>query len=91
MELQTDGLTVITEVDWKCFCEEWGCAEEKGLSATLESTENGDEELAITTEQVSTSDEANGVAESRKPIFKTCPQVAVLVSLFFISSIPCVS
>ncbi|RZB68557.1 hypothetical protein D0Y65_038365 [Glycine soja] len=29
-------LTIVSENDWKCFCEEWGGIETKGMSATID-------------------------------------------------------
>ncbi|KAM7513474.1 hypothetical protein LguiB_012349 [Lonicera macranthoides] len=77
----TDGLAIITENDWKLFCEHWGGMEEKGISAEIDFsnfTEDGSlgscEEMAISDELTSLH-EANGEPESRKPFIKTCPEV----------------
>ncbi|GMQ02510.1 hypothetical protein CsSME_00048701 [Camellia sinensis var. sinensis] len=78
----TDGLTIITENDWKLFCEDWGGIEEKGISAEIEiSNCMGDEsirfsaEMAVSEEHTNAQDEANGEADSKRLLVKTCPEV----------------
>lgn len=78
----TDGLTIITENDWKLFCEDWGGIEEKGISAEIEiSNCMGDEsirfsaEMAVSEEHTNAEDEANGEADSKQLLVKTCPEV----------------
>lgn len=80
--LQTDGLTVITENDWKCFCEEWGGIEGKGISARIEfssaagSNLNGSfEEMPRGEEDLIHLDEDNDENETRVPRMRTSPEV----------------
>lgn len=77
-----DGLTIITENDWKLFCKDWNCMEEKGIYAEIElhnSVEDDflgtSEDLPISVENMNSLDEVNGEAESQGPIIKTCPEV----------------
>ncbi|KAK6923666.1 Peptidase C19, ubiquitin carboxyl-terminal hydrolase [Dillenia turbinata] len=79
----TDGLTLVTENDWKSFCEEWGGSREKCISAEIEygrCSMNGSagsfKEVPNTVEQLSANDDANDELESRQPIIKTCPESA---------------
>lgn len=85
LHFQTDGLAIITENDWKLFCEQWGGIEEKGISAEIDFSnfiEDGSlgscEEMAISEELMSLH-EANGEPESRKPFIKTFPEVRILI------------
>ncbi|KAK6923663.1 Peptidase C19, ubiquitin carboxyl-terminal hydrolase, partial [Dillenia turbinata] len=78
----TDGLTLVTENDWKSFCEEWGGSREKCISAEIEygrCSMNGSagsfKEVPNTVEQLSANDDANDELESRQPIIKTCPEM----------------
>ncbi|KAL6953118.1 Ubiquitin carboxyl-terminal hydrolase 26, partial [Sarracenia purpurea var. burkii] len=78
----TDGLTIVTENDWKLFCEDWGGTVEKGISAEIEvSNCVGDEsflvspEIPISEECMNAHDEANGEAESKRLVVKTSPEV----------------
>lgn len=78
----TDGLTIITKDDWKFFCEEWGCTEEKGISAEIEFSNcvannlaGSCEEMPIIEEHMSPHDEVNEEIESRQPVIKTSPEV----------------
>ncbi|KAJ4951503.1 hypothetical protein NE237_028335 [Protea cynaroides] len=78
----TDGLTIITESDWKSFCDEWDCPEAKGISAEIEFS-NGMtnklvgscEEMPIVEEHLNSPDEVNDELESRLPIIKTAPEI----------------
>lgn len=81
-ELQTDGLTVITENDWKCFCEEWGGIEGKGISAWIElssaagsNLDSSCEEMPKGEEDQGHLDEVNDENETRIPLMKTSPEV----------------
>ncbi|RXI09976.1 hypothetical protein DVH24_021742 [Malus domestica] len=77
-----DGLILITENDWKSFCEEWGGIEEKGISAEIElsSTEENNlagscEEMPMGEEDLSTPNHVNGEVECRRLMIKTCPEI----------------
>ncbi|KAL3527978.1 hypothetical protein ACH5RR_012634 [Cinchona calisaya] len=77
----TDVLTIITENDWKLFCEEWGGIETKGILAEIvpstcfeEESFGSCEEMPISEDHMNMIDEANSV-ESRKPIIMTSPEV----------------
>ncbi|XP_077253161.1 ubiquitin carboxyl-terminal hydrolase 26-like isoform X2 [Tasmannia lanceolata] len=78
----TDGLTIITESDWKCFCEEWKVPEGKGIyaeiyySCTANKLAGSCEEMPLLESQLDPSvDEVNGELESKEPIIKTNPEV----------------
>ncbi|KAK6150719.1 hypothetical protein DH2020_015651 [Rehmannia glutinosa] len=87
----TDGLTLITEDDWRSLCEEWGGTESKCISAKIE-IDNGVEdnrngsykEMPISEGNVNMSDEVH-VSLSGRPIVKTSPQFhpSVVTSHFF--------
>ncbi|KAB1204508.1 Ubiquitin carboxyl-terminal hydrolase 26 [Morella rubra] len=79
---KTDGLTIITENDWKCFCEEWGGTEEKGIYAIIEYSYNAGntlvascEEMPVFEERLSSHDEETSESESRQPVIRTCPEI----------------
>uniref|UniRef100_A0A7N0U7K5 Ubiquitin carboxyl-terminal hydrolase 26 n=1 Tax=Kalanchoe fedtschenkoi TaxID=63787 RepID=A0A7N0U7K5_KALFE len=78
----TEGLTIITEDDWRLFCEEWGGAEEKGLSAVIEIFRCGETKCPGTCkdkepsgEKTTSHDEVNGESEPVRPLIKTYPEV----------------
>ncbi|XP_057955457.1 ubiquitin carboxyl-terminal hydrolase 26 isoform X2 [Malania oleifera] len=78
----TDGLTIITENDWKFFCEEWGGTKENGICAEIEfntsSTNDfvgSSEELSILDEHLRSHDEANDETESRQFVIRTFPEI----------------
>ncbi|EXB60443.1 Ubiquitin carboxyl-terminal hydrolase 26 [Morus notabilis] len=78
----TDGLTVITENDWKCFCEEWGGIEGKGISAWIElssaagsNLDSSCEEMPKGEEDQGHLDEVNDENETRIPRMKTSPEI----------------
>jgi ubiquitin carboxyl-terminal hydrolase 48 len=75
----TDGLTIISENDWKLFCEHWGGIEEKGISAEIELSNCSieDASLASCEEMVVCEEtlEADGEPDSKMPFIKTCPEV----------------
>lgn len=75
-------MTIITENDWKCFCEEWGGEEDKGIAAIIEYSYNAEntlagscEEMPVCEEHLTSHDEVNGENESRRPVIRTCPEV----------------
>lgn len=75
-------MTIITENDWKCFCEEWGGTEEKGIYAIIEYSYNAGntlvascEEMPVFEERLSSHDEETSESESRQPVIRTCPEV----------------
>ncbi|XVF48123.1 hypothetical protein PTKIN_Ptkin03bG0165600 [Pterospermum kingtungense] len=75
----TDRLTIITENDWKCFCEEWGGTEKNGISVVIELTSSNGlagccEDTPICEQQLDLSNEVNNDIESRIAI-RTCPEV----------------
>ncbi|KAF9591999.1 hypothetical protein IFM89_011582 [Coptis chinensis] len=79
----TDGLTLITESDWKFFCQEWDGTEWDGISAQIEFRNCGTkkvigscEEMQISEVDLSPSnDELNNELESREPFIKTDREV----------------
>ncbi|KAG2390003.1 Ubiquitin carboxyl-terminal hydrolase [Vigna angularis] len=44
-ESSVDGLTIISENDWKCFCQEWSGIETKGISARIENVNDLEDAL----------------------------------------------
>ncbi|GFZ15537.1 ubiquitin-specific protease 26 [Actinidia rufa] len=79
---KTDRLTIITENDWKLFCEDWGGTEEEGISTEIEVSncmENDtvvvSAEMPISEEHMNTHDEINGETESKRFMVKTRPEV----------------
>ncbi|CAL0319194.1 unnamed protein product [Lupinus luteus] len=81
-EPSAGGLTIISENDWKCFCEEWSGDTTKGISATLE-TINGsenvltesNEEMQICDNQLGTGDKVNNENGTGQILIKTFPEV----------------
>ncbi|XP_057511125.1 ubiquitin carboxyl-terminal hydrolase 26-like [Actinidia eriantha] len=78
----TDRLTIITENDWKLFCEDWSGTEERGISAEIEvsscmedDTVGVSAEMPISEEHMNTHDEINGETESKQFVVKTRPEV----------------
>ncbi|XP_058092711.1 ubiquitin carboxyl-terminal hydrolase 26-like isoform X2 [Magnolia sinica] len=78
----TDGLTLITESDWKFFCEEWGVPEEKAIVAEIDITSFKANKLVGSCEEVPISeahldpsnDGVNGELEG-KPIIRTFAEI----------------
>lgn len=85
---QTDTLTIITDDDWKLFCEDWGGTAAKGITAEIDFLGNdfvgSSEDMAISEEHMNWNDESNVGPESRRFIIKISPEVNSFV-LFFIS------
>ncbi|PON72999.1 Ubiquitinyl hydrolase [Parasponia andersonii] len=80
--LQTDGLTFITENDWKCFCEEWGGIEGKGIAAWIKfssiagSNSNGSrEEMSKCEADLGSHDEVNNENETKQLRIRTSPEI----------------
>ncbi|KAA8528196.1 hypothetical protein F0562_035553 [Nyssa sinensis] len=77
----TDRLTIITENDWRLFCEDFGGTVEKGISAVIELINGIPDNIARSCEDTPISEhmnshgEPNGEAESKRPVIKTCPEV----------------
>ncbi|KAH7537797.1 hypothetical protein FEM48_Zijuj03G0131300 [Ziziphus jujuba var. spinosa] len=77
----TDGLTIITEIDWKCFYGEWDGVKDKGISAEIEFSNTGgsncvgsSEDVPISKEDMGALGEVNNEAESRQLHIRTCPE-----------------
>lgn len=77
-------LTIITEDDWKVFCEDWGGTEANGILAEIESNNEdlvgSSEDVPISEEHINVLDESNG--ETRRPVIKTSPEVRFGFTLF---------
>lgn len=76
-------MTIVTEIDWKCFCEEWGGIEEKGISAEIELSNIGGSTLPgssvekpVSEEEMGSLDELNNEFESKQLRIRTCPEVS---------------
>ncbi|XP_047154328.1 ubiquitin carboxyl-terminal hydrolase 26 isoform X1 [Vigna umbellata] len=81
-ESSVGGLTIVSENDWKRFCEEWGGIETKGISATIDHTSNPDNVLAGSSEEMLTCKDQLGTADKMNyengtglVFIKTCPEV----------------
>ncbi|QCD99600.1 ubiquitin carboxyl-terminal hydrolase 48 [Vigna unguiculata] len=84
-ESSVNGLTIISENDWKCFCEEWSGIETKGISARIENVNdledalNGScKEMPICEDQLDPWDKVNngsGKGVNRQLVIKTSPEV----------------
>ncbi|KAM3320310.1 ubiquitin carboxyl-terminal hydrolase 26 isoform X1 [Capsicum chacoense] len=74
----TDTLTIITDNDWKLFCEDWGCTEAKGITAEIDCLGNNflgsSEDMTISEEHMNLNDESNVGVESRRLIIKISPE-----------------
>lgn len=86
-----DGLILITESDWKSFCEEWGGIEEKGISAEIKSsnTEGNNlagsyEDMPMSEEDLGTPNLVNGEVDSRSLLIRTCPEVQIYFLYFMV-------
>lgn len=76
-------MTIITENDWKCFCEEWGGTEENGISAIIELCSSNDLAeccggMPMCEQPLDLPNEVNNENESRQPVIRTCPEVIFL-------------
>ncbi|WJX16373.1 Ubiquitin carboxyl-terminal hydrolase 26 [Trifolium repens] len=81
-EPSASGLTIISENDWKCFCEEWGATETQGVSAKIENINDSVnaiagscEEMAICEDQLANWDKVNNESGNGQVLIKTCPEV----------------
>ncbi|CAM8955628.1 unnamed protein product [Rhodiola kirilowii] len=77
-----EGLTIITDDDWRLFCEEWGGAEEKGVSIIIKLLKCGETKCQMTCkdpesteEHLTPQDEVNSESEPLKPVIETFPEV----------------
>lgn len=74
-----DVLTIITDDDWKLFCEDFGGMEDKGVWAEIEvSNCMGDDSVGYSAETpvpVPAQDEANAEVDFKRFVMKTCPEV----------------
>lgn len=82
----TDGLTIISENDWKCFCKEWGGIEDRGILAEIKLRNTMEKNVAGSLEEMPiTEDHMNDVVlidvdavdneESKEPWIKTSPEI----------------
>ncbi|CAI9109033.1 OLC1v1008768C1 [Oldenlandia corymbosa var. corymbosa] len=78
----TEVLTIISEDDWRLFCESWGGIEVRGVSAEIVSNLSSEEELCVSFEEIPISEDNmtnilnDGInGESKRPMIKTCPEV----------------
>ncbi|KAL2336663.1 hypothetical protein Fmac_011109 [Flemingia macrophylla] len=81
-ESSVGSLTIISEHDWKCFCEEWGGVETKGISAIIENIidlENAltgsCKDMPICEDQLNSWDKVNNENGNGQIVIKTCPEV----------------
>ncbi|PKA51623.1 Ubiquitin carboxyl-terminal hydrolase 26 [Apostasia shenzhenica] len=75
----TDGLTLISESDWKLFCEEWKVPESKGILAEIAicTNRNGGscEKKPIMVELDHLKEETNDELEEINPLIRTHPMM----------------
>ncbi|RDX67238.1 Ubiquitin carboxyl-terminal hydrolase 26 [Mucuna pruriens] len=81
-ESSAAGLTIVSENDWKCFCEEWGSIETKGIFATIDRVNDSEnvltgsnEEMLIYKDQLGMVDKMNYENGTGQILIKTCPEV----------------
>nr|KYP34246.1 Ubiquitin carboxyl-terminal hydrolase 26 [Cajanus cajan] len=81
-ESSVSSFTIISEDDWKCFCEEWGGIETKGISAIIEninylknSLTGSCKEMPICEDQLNTWAKVNNENGNGQFVIKTCPEV----------------
>ncbi|XP_061346199.1 ubiquitin carboxyl-terminal hydrolase 26-like isoform X1 [Gastrolobium bilobum] len=81
-ESSAGGLTIISENDWKSFCEEWSGIESKGISATIDHINDSEnvltgssEEMQICEDQLGTGDKMNNENGTGQILIKTSPEV----------------
>ncbi|CAJ1973795.1 unnamed protein product [Sphenostylis stenocarpa] len=80
-ESSVGSLTIVSENDWKCFCEEWGGSETKVISATIDHVNDPNmltgtsEEMLICKDQLGTADKMNSENGTGQILIKTCPEV----------------
>ncbi|KAK7384819.1 hypothetical protein VNO78_30522 [Psophocarpus tetragonolobus] len=81
-ESSVSGLTIISENDWKCFCEEWGAIETKGISARIENVNDLEnaltgsyKEMPICNDQRYTCNKVNNEIGNGQLVIKTSPEV----------------
>ena len=77
-------MTIISENDWKCFCEEWGGIENRGILAeiqlrdTMEKNNVGScQAMPVTEDRMDNA--INNEDESKEPVIKSFPEVFSLV------------
>uniref|UniRef100_A0A1J3IVY3 Ubiquitin carboxyl-terminal hydrolase 26 n=1 Tax=Noccaea caerulescens TaxID=107243 RepID=A0A1J3IVY3_NOCCA len=73
----TDKLTIIPELDWKYFCEEWGGIMENGVSALIEVGNNKDQsssQVVVDLEKDSSPDD-NMDSDAQQLILRTSPEI----------------
>ncbi|CAH9092211.1 unnamed protein product [Cuscuta epithymum] len=75
----TDGLTIISENDWKLFCQDWDGLEERGVVAEIVCLEDDSiifcDDIQLSEDHMSVEGEHDIRTESRKPTIKTLPEV----------------
>ncbi|XP_021744441.1 ubiquitin carboxyl-terminal hydrolase 26-like isoform X1 [Chenopodium quinoa] len=72
----TEGLLMVSESDWRHFCEEWDGKEERGILAEIEFKNLAEglcQEMPITEEHM--NEDQGDEFESREPVIKTSPEV----------------
>ncbi|WOK98779.1 ubiquitin carboxyl-terminal hydrolase 26 isoform X1 [Canna indica] len=77
----TEGLALISEIDWSLFCEEWNAKEDKGISAEIVVHGNSNkfagscEDMPISVEGLDhPTEEANDSLEVEKLLIRTYPE-----------------
>lgn len=79
----TDGLTLISEVDWKFFCEEWNAQDDKGIHAeiafknsSITKVVGSSKEMPISVDDLlHHNEEVEDELEARRPFIRSSPEV----------------
>lgn len=81
-------MTIITDNDWKSFCEDWGGTEAKGIKAEIDCLANdflgSSEDMAVSEEHMNLNEESYVGPESRRFIIKISPEVNSFIPFSFI-------
>ena len=79
----------VTLDNWRCFCEEWGCSKDKGISAVIEYDNNGEDDsmcskgILVCNNQLESIDAPNDRFDERRLVIRTSPEVHLLSSFVF--------
>lgn len=75
-------MAIVSESDWKSFCEDWGGIETEGISAIIVFNSVVEDNAVGLSKDTPMSEEhmdsaAHDDAESSVPVFKTSPKVSL--------------
>lgn len=78
-------MAIVTETDWKSFCEDWGGIDTGGVSAVIEfNTHMEYNAVGLSKDTPMSEEHTNSAlayenAESSDPMFKTSPKVSLRI------------